>query len=250
MTDRHDLVISAGRSSGVTVMAITGTLDSRTYRRVRDSVIEAAVTGLTAVIVDVSRLDAPAVSAWTAFTSARWHVLTWPAVPVLLVCASEVGRARIRRSGVTRYVPVLGDRAAAVAAAGDDHRRRRRAQTQFDATPSSMRAARRFIADCLTAWARSDMVLTASTVVTVFVENVLTHTRSRPVVLVETVDDVVTVAVSDSDPRPAVRQEAPKTGAHTVSGLAVVTAVSRAWGCSPTAGGKTVWALLGPENRL
>ncbi|WP_246228722.1 STAS domain-containing protein [Mycolicibacterium psychrotolerans] len=250
MTDRRQLMISAGRSSGVTVMAITGTLDSRTYRQVRDSVIDAAVTGLTTVIVDVSGLEAPAVSAWTAFSSARWHVLTWPDVPIVLVCDNEVGRARIRRSGVTRYVPLHGDRVAAVAAAGDDHRRRRRAQTQFDATPSSMRAARRFTADRLTAWARPDMVLTASTVVTVFVENVLNHTLSRPVVLVETVDDVVTVAVSDSDPRPAVRQENPRSGAHTVSGLAVVTAVSRAWGCSPTAGGKTVWALLGPENRL
>ena len=93
MTDRCELVISARRAAGHTVMAITGTLDSRTYHEVRDSVIEAAVTGLAAVIVDVSRLDAPTVTAWSAFTSARWHVRTWPDVPVLLVCDNDVGRA-------------------------------------------------------------------------------------------------------------------------------------------------------------
>lgn len=38
--------------------------------------------------------------------------------------------------------------------------------------------------------------------------------------------------------------------AHTVSGLAIVAALSRSWGSTPTANGKTVWAVLGSENRL
>lgn len=250
MTDRSDVVIATHRSSGNATLVITGTLVGTTYREVRDSVIKAALDEPAAVLVDVSGLDAPALTAWTAFTSARWHVSMWPDVPVILVCTDEVGRARIRRSGVTRYVPVVGSPDAALATVGDRHRLRRRARTQFDASPTSLREARRFTADCLTAWARSDMILVASTVVTVFVENVLAHTLSMPVVLLETVDDGVTVAVSDRDPRPAVRHEVSTTGAHTVSGLAVVTALSRAWGSSPTADGKTVWALLGPENRL
>lgn len=35
-----------------------------------------------------------------------------------------------------------------------------------------------------------------------------------------------------------------------VSGLAIVAALSRAWGSSPTSSGKTVWAIIGPENQL
>ncbi len=35
-----------------------------------------------------------------------------------------------------------------------------------------------------------------------------------------------------------------------VSGLAIVDALSRAWGSTPTASGKTVWAIIGPENQL
>lgn len=250
MTERSDVVISTHRSSRTATLVIAGTLDSTTYREVRDSVIKTALDEPAAVIADVSGLDTPALTAWTAFTSARWHVSTWPDVPVILLCADEVGRARIRRSGVTRYVPVIGSPDDVPATVGDRHRLRRRARTQFEASPTSLRSARRFTADCLTAWARSDMILVASTVVTVFMENVLAHALSMPVVLLETVDDSVTVAVSDHDPRPAVRHETSATGAHTVSGLAVVTALSRAWGSSPAAGGKTVWALLGPENRL
>jgi len=250
MTERSDVLISVSRSPGHTVLTITGVLDSSTYREVRDSVIKAAIDSPSVVIVEVSGLRTPAVTAWTAFTSARWHVSTWPDVPIILLCDNEVERARITRAGIDRYVPVVADPTAAIAVIGDSDRLRRRARTELVASSTSLREARRFTADCLSAWERSDMILTASTVVTVFVDNVLAHTLSRPVVLIEAAAGSVTVAVSDADPRPAVRHEGSGTGAHTVSGLAVVTALSRTWGSSPTADGKTVWALLGPENRL
>ncbi|MEW5809764.1 MAG: STAS domain-containing protein [Actinomycetota bacterium] len=232
------------------LISMAGTLDSWTYREVRDSVIKAALDHHDAVVVDVSKLTVGAITAWAAFTSARWHVSAWPDVPVILVCDDEVERARIRRSGIARFVPVVADEAAAVGALGDHHRTRRRARRVLAASPESVGAARRFAAECLTAWSRQDAVLTASAVITVLVENVLTHTRSHPVVTVETVEDLVTVAVSDDDPRAAVRHEAATNSAHTVSGLAVVAALTRSWGCIPAAGGKTVWALIGPENRL
>jgi hypothetical protein len=34
------------------------------------------------------------------------------------------------------------------------------------------------------------------------------------------------------------------------SGLHIVGALCRAWGNAPTSSGKTVWAVIGPENRL
>ncbi|CNJ97610.1 stas domain-containing protein [Mycobacterium tuberculosis] len=35
-----------------------------------------------------------------------------------------------------------------------------------------------------------------------------------------------------------------------MSGLAIVDALSREWGSTPTSSGKTVWAVIGPENQL
>ncbi|MEZ0341013.1 STAS domain-containing protein [Mycobacterium sp. pV006] len=232
------------------LLQISGTLDSSTYRHVRDSVIKAALEEPDVVMVDVSDLSAPSTSAWTVFASARWHVSTWPDVPIVLICRDADRRASIARSTIGRYVPVYEalPPGPEIAVARDGLRRRARADLPPDF--ASLRAARCLIAEWLTTWDRREMILTASTVATILVENVLEHTSSDPSLIVETKGDTVTVAVSDRNHLAAVRREDPTAGAHTVSGLAIVAALSRTWGSTPKADGKTVWALLGPENHL
>jgi len=90
----------------------------------------------------------------------------------------------------------------------------------------------------------------ASTIATVFIENVLEHSGSTPVLVVESDGDTVTVAVEDGNHLPAVRHEDTGRGANIVSGLAIVAVLCRAWGSMPTSSGKTVWALVGPEYWL
>jgi anti-anti-sigma regulatory factor len=251
MSRRSDLRISTIESPGCVTLNVSGTLDSSTYRELRDGVIKAALGEPTAVIVDVSELHVPSESAWSAFTSARWHVSTWPDIPIVLVCSHAAGRAAIERSGAPRYVPVFPDLGAARESVGNLHHHiRRHARADLDIDPRSMRRGRDLVCEWLTAWHRTEMILTASTVATIFIENVLEHTTSAPVLTLEAIDDRVTVAVSDNSPRMAMRHEDYETGAHTVSGLAIAATLSRTWGSIPTAGGKTVWAVLGPENQL
>jgi hypothetical protein len=114
----------------------------------------------------------------------------------------------------------------------------------------SVGRARELVSQWLTVWDCPDLVATATTVATIFVENVLEHTVSNPRLVLECQDDCVTVAVHDEDGHPPTRHEDGSLGTGRVSGLAIVGALSRAWGSSPTANGKTVWAVLGPENRL
>jgi hypothetical protein len=66
---------------------------------------------------------------------------------------------------------------------------------------------------------------------------------------IETDGATATIAVSDDSTTPALRLPSPGEGID-VSGLAIVDALSRAWGSTPTATGKTVWAVIGPENQL
>ena len=94
------------------------------------------------------------------------------------------------------------------------------------------------------------MISVAKLVVTVFVENVLQHTQSAPIIRLECRGPVITVAVEDASSLPAARRERSRRGGDDVSGLAIVAALCRHWGTAPTSSGKAVWAVIGPENQL
>ncbi|HZU50082.1 MAG TPA: STAS domain-containing protein [Mycobacterium sp.] len=244
------LTIATANTAEVRLLTIGGVLDSSTYLKLRDTVIKAALDEPRAVIVDVTMLDVPASSAWSVFTSARWHVSTWPDVPIMLACGHARGRRTIARSGITRYVPVYPSIDTALDAAADSNRfTRRRARAELSASATSLRQARDLVAEWLAAWSQSALIPVATVIVNVFVENVLQHTASAPVVVLETDGTTVSVAVRDNSSMPAVRCEDSLHG-RGVHGLAIVAAVSRAWGSAPMPSGKTVWAVIGPENQL
>jgi hypothetical protein len=234
------------------VILASGELDSSTYTVLRDAIVKAALDEPDAVVVDVSALHVPSPSALSVFTSARWHVSVWPDVPILLVCADADLMRAIRARAVTRYVPAYPTLAEALAAAPETRsriRRRARAELAADNSTSSGLACA-FVSEWLTAWDQAALIPTASTVATIFVANVLAHTDSAPALILEHEGDRLTVAVADSTKQPAMRHEHPVRGAEVVSGLAIVAALARAWGSTPTATGKTVWAVIGPENLL
>src|SRR5215216_3519108 len=109
---RSAMMVTKETMTGVTLLKVDGILDSTTYLPLRDEIIKAALAEPAAVIVDVTDLAVPAQSAWAVFTSARWHVGTWPEIPIALICENPAGRDAVKRNGVTRYVPVypnIGD---------------------------------------------------------------------------------------------------------------------------------------------
>jgi len=249
--DRPAIRIELKTSQDLPVLTVEGVLDSSTYRTIRDAVIKAAIDEPRAVIVDINRLRAPSASAWTVFTSARWHVSIWPDVPILLVCGEPRVQREISRVGVTRYVPVHSTLDLALEAAqGQFGHLRRRARASLARNISSLEVARSVITEWLTQWDISEVIPVAATLATVFVENVLDHTQSAPVLIVESYQDTVTVAVEDNSSHLPGRHEDADRGAEIVSGLAIVAALCRVWGASPTSSGKAVWALIGRENQF
>lgn len=243
--------IDIERQHRVSTLTADGVLDSSTYRSLRDAVIKAALDEPRAVIVDVTRLSVASDSAWVVFTSARWHVSIWPDVPILLVSSDAKRRRAIASCGVSRYVPVHPTRESALYAVDDAPLAlRRRARIELPAIRSGVSLARAVIADWLTGWNQQHLIPVAGTVATIFIENVLEHTGSTPVLVVESYQDEVTIAVEDGSPQPAARDEDAHHGTEILSGLAIVSALCRAWGSTPTPAGKTVWGLVGPENRL
>jgi hypothetical protein len=247
----RQLTVSTDAAGAAVMLTVEGVLDTTTYRKLRDIVIKAALDVPEAILIDVDALDVPVPSAWCVFTSARWHVRTWPDIPIALISAHPARRATIAHHGVARYVPVHPNIEAALrAVAANDRPRRSRARASLPASPTTPRQGREFVAESLAAWSLAELIPVATVIVNVFIENVLQHTASTPTVVLETDGTIVTVAVQDGSDVPALRREDIGRGHHQVSGLAIVAAVSRAWGCLPTPSGKTVWAVVGPENRL
>jgi hypothetical protein len=244
------LAVSEDITGNARLLTVEGVLDSSTYLRLRGAIVEAALDEPQAVLVDVDKLDVPAPTAWAVFTSARWLVDTWPAIPIHLVCGDAGQRKAMVRNGVTRHLRVHSTVEAALAALTDTRRAVSRASTELPAALASLRTAREFVAQRLAEWTFEQLVPVATVIVNVFVENVLQHTPDAGVLVLETDGETVAVSVQDVSSAPAARHEDPCRGGERISGLAIVASVCRAWGNAPRPSGKTVWALIGPENRL
>jgi anti-anti-sigma regulatory factor len=251
VTEPPVIGIDLQRRHGASVLRVTGVLDETTHRSLRDAIIDAALDEASAVLIDVNELSVPSESVWSVLTSAHWYVSTWPDVPIVLVCAHSQRRSAITRCGVDRHLALYATEESAFdTVAGGSLRRRRRVRTQLPIDAVSVGLARGSIADRLTAWAQRDLIPVASTVATIFVENVLAHTDSAPILIVESYQGMVAVAVEDGSRIPAGWHEDTDHGVEVVSGLAIVSALCDAWGSIPTSTGKTVWALVGRYSQL
>jgi anti-anti-sigma factor len=244
------LAVTTRSEQSVTILTVDGLLDAGNYSALRDTIVKAMVDKPTAVVVDVTALRVPSETGWSAFMSARWQLDTEPDVPIVLVCGGRPAREAIGRTGIARFMPVYATEKAAMKAIDKLARRTvRRANAQLPANLSSLRESRRLVREWLTAWKQPKLIPVALVVVNVFLENVLEHTGSDPLVQLESDGATATIAVSDGSTAPALRLPSPAKGID-VSGLAIVAALSRDWGSTPTTSGKTVWAVIGPENQL
>ncbi|MCT7658940.1 sulfate transporter [Mycobacterium deserti] len=247
----HGRMRIAVRAHGaVAVLSVEGLLDSDTYRPLRDSIVKSALDEPAAVIVDVSALRIPELSACTVFTSAWWQVSQWPDVPILLVCSNIVRRERLWQAGIGHRTPIHPDVDTAADAVGTQARTRvrRRANVELLRHPASLDEAKDFVTECLREWSHPELITAAKLVAVELVRNALTHTDSTPSLRVESSGCLVTIAVDDECTRPALLREAAL--ARRVSGLEIVAGLSRAWGSAPSTTGKTVWATIEPETDL
>lgn len=246
---RSALVVTTTSVADTFVLRAYGRLDSATYFRLRHAIQRAAREKPRAVIVDVSSLVVEAPSKWAVFTSSGWRVPEWPAgVVIALVCNNVAGQKALLHNGISRYLPVYWSVAAAVGALSDDNEQRYRRRAHADLPPAkrSLGRCRELIGQWLTAWSKTDYVRVVSLVAQELVDNALTHAHGGLSLRLEASTTTVLVTVHDTSTDVALTRKPTEAS----SGLGLVAAHSRAWGNVPTSAGKTVWALIGPENRL
>ena len=244
------LVVATRTDQSVAVLTVEGVLEITNSPALRDAITKATLGLPSAILLNISGLRVTEEEAWSTFISVRWQIDRQPDVPIVLVCTRRATRDAITESGVDRFVPMYSTEKGAMKALGRLGRRTiLRSDAQLAADLTSLRESRRLVREWLTTWSQTALIPVALVVVNVFVENVLEHTGSFPMMRIETDGATATIAVSDDSSTPARRLPSPKKGVD-VSGLAIVDALSRAWGSAPTSSGKIVWAVIGPENQL
>lgn len=113
----------------------------------------------------------------------------------------------------------------------------------------SVSQARRFLRDVLEEWEVAGFDLAAPQVLTELVTNAALHARSAYTVHFRVEPDGLLVEVTDSSPAlPQARHYG--TGATTGRGIALVEALSAAWGVQSSPTGKTVWCRVPTDDQL
>jgi len=117
---------------------------------------------------------------------------------------------------------------------------------RFDDSPTSVAAARRFVAEALVLGGRPELAPKVSLVVSELATNVIRHARTPYDVEVR-VDGDLWVAVTDTGPGTPVRRRV-DIESRTGRGLAIVESLCTEWGVESRAPGKRVWCSIEGEN--
>ena len=111
------------------------------------------------------------------------------------------------------------------------------------------RGARAFLRCATEEWGvDDDLAQDAAMVITELVANAVDHARTESTLSIGVAHEGLCVSVRDTRPGPVLRPAPIDPTAARGRGLQMVDALTTAWGVTLHAGGKTVWAVLGPER--
>lgn len=227
---------------GATTALVTGALNLGSYPDLRDGLLKIATEAPDGLIADIDGLDVDDASLVTVFSLVATRIGDWPGIPFTVVTGRAEHRAMFAARTIGRFVPVHEDRETAEQLLSRP--RRRRAAQLLARSANSSALARAFVRRVCDEWDATDFVDDALLVATELVENAVLHTGSPPRLRLELRRGILSVAVSDDSPHPAVLLER-LSSLEPGLGLRMIAQVAKVWGCSRSwSGGKTVWAVL------
>ena len=226
-----------------TVVAVSGHLDLAGARRLTGELAR-LLRAHGRVIADVSGVVPGHSAAAGVFTRALEEAGGWPDAALVLAAPSPGLAAFLRGSRTDDRVPVRPDVPAARVRVGE-RPPVVRGWWRFPVDPHAPGAARSRVRRACAGWdVEDDAREAAEIVVTELVTNAVEHAASPAVVVVTRDDGTLRLAVRDFDtaPLPDVRLPGPESARGR--GLAMVAALSQAWGVCPHGDGKTIWSEL------
>ncbi|MFC7479497.1 ATP-binding protein [Luedemannella flava] len=115
---------------------------------------------------------------------------------------------------------------------------------ELEGSPAASADARRMVTQACAEWRLDGVLPAAQLVVTELVNNAVLHATGRFLVVATLTDHGMHVSVRDSNPRLPRMRRVEDVSPEGGQGLTLVNAFATAWGATPIAEGKVVWADL------
>jgi len=235
----------------VGIVAMFGTLDSTSAARMMVALRDVLAGAPTALIIDAEHLVVTSETGLRALLGLVTQSHQWPGSTVSMCGTTPIIRELIRQVGADGLA-IYGDIDVATEAATALPVPPRQSLT-LDPVPTAPAESRRFAHDVCGDWGVPRVANLAELVASELVTNAVTHARTPMTVTLRLLDDTVSVDVRDADPRPMFRPNpgsGGRPGDEHGRGLLLLDAMADAWGTSPTADGKVVWANIGVRKPL
>jgi hypothetical protein len=242
-----DLALALTPRPESTLVTVTGKLDLPGYAALRDGLLKASADTPPGLVVDLDGLVIDAMSPAAVISLVAKRIADWPGIPFSVVAHRPDHLRALHERGTDRSVPVHPDVATA-----ERHQRtpiRRRTERTIRRTDHATTAARAFVRELVVLWEVAELTDDGTMIAAELVDNTMRHTESQAYLRLELRRGMLTVAVADDDPRPAVLLERHHMRDPGL-GLRMIDYAARAWGSSHRwSGGKVVWAVLTTRER-
>jgi anti-anti-sigma regulatory factor/anti-sigma regulatory factor (Ser/Thr protein kinase) len=235
--------IQRSSQQGSVVLTLVGRLDLAAAPRVQQVILKQLAERPSAIICDLSHVEAIDPRCAEVFTSVKHPALGWPGTALVLCSSHRTVADTLLQQGEAGPPAMYSSLEEALRKA---HARPPRLHEwlPLGPVPTAARAARALVREVCSRWGLQELAEPAALVANELVTNAVVHARTGLELRVELRGPRLSVAVRDQDPN--LRWVlAAKEGTGRGLGLLIVDRVASGWGVRQEgAGGKTVWCTL------
>jgi anti-sigma regulatory factor (Ser/Thr protein kinase)/anti-anti-sigma regulatory factor len=230
----------------VVTVRVHGPLRVETVPVLHSTVLKSLTNEPVAVVLDVADVDEVDDLALMIFPTLARAAAAWPGAKLILMHAPTRLVARLRATSFGTLVTIANSDAAVRAAASEDSSPPM-LREHLPSGPGAVTQARAMVRRVCATSLHTSLADDAELVVSELVTNATLHGLPPLSLTVTRRPKYLHVAVRDSNPqvpRLGGRETEEIDGRNGGRGLLVIEALCVAWGCTPTADGKVVWATL------
>jgi anti-anti-sigma factor len=248
---RNDLSCEAEHADEVVTLRLRGTLRADTAPVLRAAVLKSLTDEPAAVVIDMAGVDEIDDLGLIILPTLARALAAWPGAKLAVTRASPRIVRRLRATPMD-YLLTIADSEGALRAATRRDVSPPMLSEQLPAGPAAVTVARLLVRRICESSPMAALADEAELVISELVTNASLHGRPPIWLTASRRRNLLHLAIRDceqQEPRIGGRDSEFGDGRDGGRGLLVVDALCVAWGCTPTANGKVVWATMRSRER-